>query len=194
MAFRDIALNFTKSNDWDLGANLGSDDTDYAPDAITLPTDTQSWDDIGAGEDLYVAIHVVEAFTSGGAATVRFDVGLATDNAGAGFYRIGETKAFSMAELNSVQTDADSAGSSKLGLLNAAPGAAGAILMPLRPLEVDLDNNTAQILNGKFISLRAVSGGSAALTQGKAQAWLTIGKDTSVQPLKRFHRSGFTVE
>ena len=131
----------------------------------------------------------MEAFASGGAATVRFDVGLATNNAGGGFYRIGETKSFSIAELNSVQTSADPDGSESLGLLNQDSGAASAILIPLRPLELDL-NNTPE---GKFVSLRAVETGSAALTQGKVQAWLTIAKDTGVQGLKHFHRSGFTV-
>jgi len=190
MAFRDITLNFTKSNDWDLGATLGSADTEYAPDTITLPTDTQSWDDIGGGHDLLVAIHVVEAFASGGASQVRFDVGLATDNAGTGFYRIGETKGLTIAEMNSVQTSADPDGDDSVGLLNRAGGAASAILIPLRPLELDLDGTP----KGKFISLRAVETASAALTQGKVQAWLTLAKDTGVQGLKHFHRSGFTVE
>ncbi|MGA0397092.1 MAG: hypothetical protein ACO3O3_08020 [Ilumatobacteraceae bacterium] len=193
MAFRDIALNFTKSNEWDLGATLGSGDTEYAPDVITLPTDTQSWDDIAAGEDLYVAIHVTEDFASGGSAGVRFEVVLADNNAGLNSYRIGETKNFSMAELSSVQSNADPDGSDSVGLLNSAKGSAGAILMTLRPLELDLDDGSAQVLEGKFLSLRAVETGSAALTQGKVQAWLTFAKDTGVQGLKRFHRSGFTI-
>lgn len=196
MAFRDINLNFTKSSDWDLGS-LGANGQAYAPDTITLPPDTDSWDDIGGGQDLFVAIHVVEDFSSAGGATVRFDVGLADNNAGSNFYRIGETKAFTMDELSSVQTNADPDGSDSTGLLNSTYGAAGAILIPLRPLELELDDNTATApLNGKFISLKVSETSIApgnALTQGKVQAWLTIGKDTGVQGLKRFHRSGFTV-
>lgn len=188
MAFRDIMLNFTKSNDWDLGATLGSGDTEYAPDTITLPTDTQSWDDIGGGEDLYVAIHVVESIDSAGSPQIRFDVGLADDNAGTGFYRIGETKGFTKAELTVTAPDFTAGSEANVGVLQ--PAAANAILIPLRPLEIDLDGST----KGKFISLRAVETASVALSEGKVRAWLTIGKDTGVQGLKHFHRSGFTVE
>lgn len=187
MAIRDHHLNFTKSSDWDLGALAASGEA-YAPDAITLPTDTQSWDDIGGGQDLWVAINVVESFTSAGgnAADVRFDVLLADDNAGTGTYRIGETKAFSCADL----TVADAA-TDDVGILKK--GAANAILIPLRPLELSLDNDTAQVPKGKFISLKATNtDGANAFTEGKVQAWLTIGKDTGVQGLKYFHRSGFT--
>jgi hypothetical protein len=184
MAIRDHHLNFTRSSDWDLGA-LAASGTAYAPDAITLPTDTQSWDDIGGGMDLWVALNVVETFTSAGgnAADVRFDVLLADDNAGTNPTRIGETQAFSCADL----TVADGA-ASDVGIL--LPGVANAVLIALRPLEVDLDGSVL----GKFISLKASNTDSVnAFTQGKVQAWLTIGKDTGVQGLKHFHRSGFVV-
>jgi len=185
MAIRDHHLNFTRSSDWDLGA-LAADGVAYGPDAITLPSGVTSWDDIGGGQDLWVAINVVESFTSAGgnAADLRFDVLLATDNAGGGTpYRVGETQAFSCADL----TVADSA-TNDVGILQ--PAAANAILIPLKPLEVDLDGAGTH----NFISLKATNtDGSNAFTQGKVQAWLTIGKDTGVQGLKHFHRSGFVV-
>lgn len=188
MAFRDTNLSFTKSNDWDLGADLPSDDSVFAPDAITLPSDTVTWDDIGAGQQLYVAIHVVEKFESGGAPTVRFDVGVSTENGATGFYRVGETKSFTVAEMNSTVTAADPTGTDSVGLLTNG-GVANAILIPLRPIELDVDGSP----HGKFLALKADNGVAATLTQGKVRAWLTIGQDTSVQPTKHYHRSGFTV-
>ncbi len=180
MAIRDIGLNFTGSGVWDLGS-LGISGTAYAPDYITRPANTPSWDDIGGGHGLFVAINVVESFTSGGAAAIRFDVGLANDNSGGGFYRIGETKSFSMAEL----TVADGTTNDQ-GVLN--PAAVNAVLIPLKPLDVDLDGST----KGKILSLRAVETAGVALTGGMVEAWVTFAKDTGVQGTKHYHASGFT--
>ena len=178
MAFLDISLNFTKSNDWDLGADLGASDAEYARDVITLPGDTQSWDDFGAGQDLVVAINVTESFASSGDPTCQFEVGLATNNAGGSFYSLGLSRAFTKAQLTA-QGDT--------GILN--PAVANLFMIPLKPLDLDLDNTP----NGKFISLRAVNAVSTAFTAGKVQAWLTMSKGTGVQNLKHFHESGFTV-
>ena len=83
------------------------------------------------------------------------------------------------------------AGDEDVGILKK--GAANAILIPLRPLELSLDNGTTQVPEGKFLSLRATNTNATHdFTAGQVQAWLTIGKDTGVQGLKYFHRSGFT--
>mgnify|MGYP003108993160 CR=1 FL=1 len=182
---KDFNLDFA-SDEWDIGAIASSGGTtNYATDVVTLPTDTQSWDDVGAGGELNVQVSITETFVGGGTPTVTFEVGLADDNAGTNWVTIGTSGAIAEADL----------GAATIAETGGAPfpsGDVGTVIIKLDSLANDLAGSA----QGKFLSLRAVISGSSPtndLTAGKVKAWLGFGKGNGVQNLKHFHRSGFTM-